>query len=142
MKGEEIEPELTAQALGYIRELYAVEQRLATKAADDTQRLAWRTQHAKPLVEAFFEWLKTALVDRILLPTNPFTEAAEYALARERGLRVFLEYPNVPIDTNHLEREMFPSRPFLWNLWSGSDQFHASNENRILVMVRGFSGSC
>jgi hypothetical protein len=39
---------------------------------------------------------------------NPFTEAASYALAREGPLRVFLEYPGVPIDTNHLEREIRP----------------------------------
>ena len=28
--------------------------------------------------------------------------AARYALDRENSLRVFLEYPAVPIDTNHL----------------------------------------
>jgi transposase len=27
-------------------------------------------------------------------------------MAREAALRVFLEYPNVPLDTNHLEREI------------------------------------
>jgi hypothetical protein len=42
----------------------------------------------------------------VLLPTNPFTQAAQYALDREANLRVFLEYPNVPLDTNHLEREI------------------------------------
>src|SRR5262249_40754549 len=41
-----------------------------------------------------------------LLPTNPFTQAARYALEREGALRVFLEYPDVPLDTNHLEREI------------------------------------
>jgi hypothetical protein len=42
------------------------------------------------------------------LPSNLFTAAADYALAREKALRVFLEYPDVPIDTNHLEREIRP----------------------------------
>ena len=42
------------------------------------------------------------------LPSNPFTEAANYALAREGSLQVFLEYPDVPIDTNHVEREIRP----------------------------------
>lgn len=41
-------------------------------------------------------------------PRNPFTEAAGYALAREKELRVFLQYPDVPIDTNHLERQIRP----------------------------------
>ena len=45
---------------------------------------------------------------RILLPSNPFTVAAHYAVEREKALRVFLEYPEVPIDTNHLERQIRP----------------------------------
>lgn len=36
------------------------------------------------------------------------TDAAGYTLNREAALRVFLEFPNVPIDTNHLEREIRP----------------------------------
>jgi transposase len=44
--------------------------------------------------------------EQVLLPTNPFTVATHYALTREAGLRVFLEYPEVPLDTNHLEREI------------------------------------
>ena len=42
------------------------------------------------------------------LPTNPFRKAADYALTREKSLRVFLEYPDVPLDTNHLERAIRP----------------------------------
>jgi hypothetical protein len=57
-------------------------------------------------VDEFFEWLKKVLEERVLLPRNPFTEAADYALAREKQLQVFLEFPAVPIDTNHLEREL------------------------------------
>jgi transposase len=64
--------------------------------------------HCKPIVDEFFEWLKRVIEERILLPRNPFTEAAGYALAREGPLRVFLEYPAVPVDTNHLEREIRP----------------------------------
>ena len=42
----------------------------------------------------------------MLLFTNPFTPAARYALEREQALRVFLEYPDVLLDTNHLQREI------------------------------------
>ena len=35
-------------------------------------------------------------------------KAASYALTREKALRVFLEYPDVPLDTNHLERAIRP----------------------------------
>ena len=110
LKAEDIEPQLTDTALGYIRRLYEEEARLKPRLVeeDDTKRLESRAVHCKPIVDEFFEWLKTTLEQRILLPRNPFTEAAGYALAREKPLRVFLEYPDVPIDTNHLEREIRP----------------------------------
>ena len=108
LKAENVEPDLTKMALDYIRELYLEEARLRSRLVDDAKRLELRARHCKPIVDAFFEWLTTTLAERILLPKNPFTEAAGYALARKEQLRVFLEYPDVPIDTNHLEREIRP----------------------------------
>ena len=108
VKSEDVEPELTDKALGYIRRLYEEEARLKPRLLDDTKRLEQRARYCKPIVDEFFEWLKTVLEERTLLPRNPFTEAADYALDREAALRVFLAYPDVPIDTNHLEREIRP----------------------------------
>ncbi len=70
--------------------------------------LAYRGEHVKPVVDAFFEMLRIRLDGEIFLPTNPFTKAARYALDREASLRVFLGYPNVPLDTNHVERAIRP----------------------------------
>ena len=108
LKAENIEPELTDTALEYIRRLYEEEGKLGRRLLDDTKRLEQRAMQCKPIVDDFFEWLKKTLEQRVLLPSNPFTEAAGYALAREGPLQVFLEYPDVPIDTNHLEREIRP----------------------------------
>lgn len=72
----------------------------------DEALLPFRAEHAKPVVDAFFAWLDRTLREQVLLPTNPFTKAARYALDREAALRVFLEYPAVPLDTNPLEREI------------------------------------
>jgi len=41
-----------------------------------------------------------------LLPSSPFTKALAYARNRRNGLEVFLTDPDVPIDTNHLERAL------------------------------------
>ena len=103
-----MEPELTEQALDYIRQLYEQEKQLRKKSYEGVKQLEQRAEHCKPIVDGFFEWLDRTLESRVLLPTNPFTEAANYALERETSLRVFLDYPNVPIDTNHLEREIRP----------------------------------
>jgi transposase len=108
LKAEAIEPELTETALTYIRRLYEADGALKSKMADDAKRAELRAERCKAIVDEFFAWLKTTLETRVLLPRNPFTEAAGYALDREAPLRVFLQFPDVPIDTNHLEREIRP----------------------------------
>ena len=95
-------------SLDYIRRLYEEEGELNRRQLDGTKRLEQRAKQCKPIVDEFFEWVKKALETHVLLPSNPFTGAADYVLAREKSLRVFLEYPDVPIDTNHLEREIRP----------------------------------
>jgi transposase len=100
------EPSLVAQALDFIGALYHPEAQARERQLAAAALLAFRAEHAKPIVEAFFLWLRQTLREQVLLPTNPFTTAAQYALEREAALRVFLEYPNVPLDTNHLEREI------------------------------------
>jgi hypothetical protein len=39
-----------------------------------------------------------------LLPSSPLAKALKYAMSRQVSLQVFLSDPDVPIDTNHLER--------------------------------------
>ena len=41
-----------------------------------------------------------------LLPSNPLTKALAYARERRCALEVYLNDPDVPIDTNHLERAL------------------------------------
>lgn len=108
LKAEVVEPELTETALDYIRRLYEEEDKIGRRRLEGTKRLEQRAKHCKPIVDGFFEWLEQVLEKRVLLPSNPFTEAAHYALSRAGPLRVFLEYSEVPIDTNHLEREIRP----------------------------------
>jgi transposase len=102
----QVEPALVAQALECIGQLYQHETRGREQQLTNEALLAFRAEYAKPVVDAFFAWLGRTLREQVLLPTNPFTKAARYALERETALRVFLEYPNVPLDTNHLEREI------------------------------------
>src|SRR4029434_8310125 len=72
----------------------------------EEEQFAYRGEYTKPIVDQFFAWLDRTLTEQVLLPSNPFTKAAHYALEREAALRVCLEYPHVPLDTNHLEREI------------------------------------
>ena len=102
------EPGHCGEALARIGQLYEQEALLDRKHDPPERRRERRAEHSKPIVDSFFDWLSGAVEKQVLLPTNPFLKAARYALEREAGLRVFLEYPDVPIDTNHLEREIRP----------------------------------
>ena len=48
------------------------------------------------------------MADQALLPSSPFTQALGYLHERRAGLEVFLVDPEVPLDTNHLERALRP----------------------------------
>jgi hypothetical protein len=76
--------------------------RPAERRAKKDHRLA----HAKPVVERFFAWVDERFAAQGLLPSNPLTQALAYARDRRFGLEVFLTDPDVPIDTNHLERAL------------------------------------
>jgi transposase len=69
---------------------------------------AYRLTHAKPVVDAFFDWAEAQLEHAALLPSNPLTKALHYALERRDGPYLYLSDPDVPIDTNHLERALRP----------------------------------
>lgn len=103
---EGAEPALVRQALEWIGHLYAYEAQIRQQGLEAGTKLAYREEYSKPLVERFFAWLTETLRLQPLLPSNPFTQAARYALAREAALKVFLADPAVPLDTNHLEREI------------------------------------
>jgi transposase len=107
-KAQGAEPRLVAVALDQIAELYKEEAQIRALGLEGVAKLAHRGEYSKPLVDAFFAWLKQTVVTEVILPTHPFGQAARYALEREAGLTVFLANPDVPLDTNHLEREIRP----------------------------------
>jgi transposase len=108
VEAETVEPELVKMALDRLGALYAHEDVIRERHLNGVDKLEYRTEHAKPVVDGFFSWLRDTLRENLLLPSNPFTRAASYALEREESLSVFLENPDVPVDTNHLEREIRP----------------------------------
>jgi transposase len=107
-KAERAEPRLVAAALDRIATFYKEEAVIREHGLKGEAKLAHRGEYTKPLVEDFFAWLKQTVITEVLLPSNPFGHAARYALEREAGLKVFLANPDVPLDTNHLEREIRP----------------------------------
>jgi len=108
VEAEDVEPERARRALEAIRQLYDQEERIRAQGLEGIAKIQARAQGSRPVLEGLFRWLEEELTQGALLPTNPFTRAALYALKRRAGLAVFLADPAVPIDTNHLERALRP----------------------------------
>jgi transposase len=108
VEAQPVEPELVARALEWIGTLYALEAQGREQKVTEVAKLHQRRLQAQPVVEQFFTWLAHTVRDTVLLPSNPFRQAAHYALDRRAALSVFLADPSVPLDTNHLERQIRP----------------------------------
>jgi transposase len=105
IKALESEPVLANEALDFIGTLYGNEKQICTLELQEQNKYIHRQQHSKPVVERFFLWLEDTLNKQLLLPSNRFTKAANYALNRQEALQVFLRFPEVPLDTNSEERQ-------------------------------------
>jgi hypothetical protein len=103
----EDEPELANHALDVIGGLYGHERRIEELKLEAEKKQAYRAEHSKPLVDYFFTWC-ASLVDKpdLVAMESPIIEAIKYALHREKGLREFLADPDLPLDTNHVERTL------------------------------------
>ena len=86
--------------MNQIRAIYREEGKLSGLSSDE--RTARRQLVVKPLVDAFFAYLKQNS-DRVS-KSGKTKEAFTYALNQERYLRVFLENGDVPMDNNASER--------------------------------------
>ena len=108
INAENAEPVLAAEALDRIGALYAVEAEIREKKLTSDAKREYRLDHARPIVDAFFSWVQRRFEEQGLLPSNPITKALAYARNRRVSLEVFLADPDVPVDTNHLERALRP----------------------------------
>jgi transposase len=107
-QAQEAEPAASAEALTLIGALYRHEQIIRDQGLQSDRKQRYRTEHSEPVAKAFWRWCDDQCHRPDLLPGNPLSRALKYARARQAGLAVFLADPEVPIDTNHLERGLRP----------------------------------
>jgi transposase len=106
IESEEQEPLAAQKALVLVQKIYAQEA-LAPPELD--KKLQHRVENIKPLVDQLFECLTPEQARLEDLPKTKYTQAVNYAISREAALRVFLTNPEVPIDNNHVERQVKPT---------------------------------
>lgn len=90
---------LAYDALKQIAAIYKLEGTLAKLSSEERQRQRQLT--IKPLVEAFFAWVKQH--ENKVLPKSETGKGFTYCINQEKYLRVFLEYGDVPADNNAAE---------------------------------------
>lgn len=101
LEAEALAPAKVPNILRELQRLYDIEAR----GRDKPKKLKeLRDKESRPIVDRLFALFKTELAESAFLPSNKFIRALEYALKHEAPLRVFLENPEVRIDTNHVER--------------------------------------
>ncbi len=106
VEAEASEPDRVADALAQIGTLYRIEDEVRERKLAGDKKHQHRLTHSKPVVDRFFAWCEDQLRQPGRLPKDPFTRALGYVLNRQAELRVFLEDPEVPLDTNHVERSL------------------------------------
>lgn len=102
------DPARTRILLEHIAGLYAIEEKIREHKLTGEAKRVTRFAESKPRVDALFAHLEATFAAIGLLPTTPFTTALGYVRERRASLSVFLEDPDVPLDTNHLERALRP----------------------------------
>jgi hypothetical protein len=102
----ESEPPGVGEALEQIKAIYAVEDHIREHQLVGEGKQLYRLTHSKPKIEVFFDWIERQFERHGFTPTNPFIKALRYAHKRRLGLEVFLTDPDVPMDTNHIERAL------------------------------------
>jgi transposase len=93
---------LAAEALGYIRALFAIEAQAKREHLAETEVLALRQREAVPILEAFQTWLDRTRPQ--VLPKSPLADAVRYALNQWEALRRYAETGFLSLDNNATER--------------------------------------
>ena len=97
-------------------------------------RLKQRQEKLKPLVEAFFAWLKDFNSTGAISPKTKTGIGFAYCLHQEPYLRYFLEDGSVPMDNNAAERTI---RPFCIGKknWVMIDTVNGANASAIIYSI-------
>lgn len=138
-EAQAIEPEGVTAALEQIQALYRIEEQIRERKLAGESKRMHRLRYSKPIVDAFFDWVTRQFQRQGLLPSNPFTQALDYVRERRLGLEVFLSDPDVPIDTNHLERALraIPMGRKNWNFcWTELGAKHVGIVQSLIVTCR------
>jgi transposase len=94
------------EALTIIGALYAIEEQARTQQLDHQQRLQLRLKKAKPIADAFGEWINEQYAQ--VLPQSKIGKAFAYAINRWVNMPLYLTDGQLEIDNNLVENIIRP----------------------------------
>lgn len=121
---------LAYQALLQIGAIYKLEDAFAKLSPEE--RLLRRQHSTKPLVEAFFEWIRDN--QGKVMPKSATGKGFSYCLNQEKYLKVFLDDGRVPADNNAAEQAI---RGFCIGKrnWHLIDTIHGAQASAIIYSI-------
>ena len=93
-----------AEALELIGALQLCERKIRNRKLEGREKLEFRRTRAFPAANAFRDWFSRHYGDRRRPRRSPIAGAPDHARNRRSELEAWLSDPDVPIDTNRLER--------------------------------------
>ena len=104
IEAEKQNPKYATPVLNLIAKLYEIESQL--REASPETRLARRQTHSAPIVAEIINHVNQIICREPLVPSDLFVKAAKYLLKRKSELSLYLTNPDLPMDTNHIERQI------------------------------------
>lgn len=104
LAAEKKHPDDFSFVIKMIQGLYRIEERVRGKPTVEIFRV--RQSESKPIVEKLFAYLEKLQAEGTFTSSDPLLRAVNYAVKRRQALSEFLGNAQLPMDTNHLERQL------------------------------------
>jgi transposase len=104
VEAQDTSPSLAVIAVAHIKVLYEIEKDATRRKLRGAARVAWRKEHAVPVLKAFRGWLKQHAL--IVLPKSPMATAIGYTLSNWTALCRYVEDGDFVLDNNRSERAL------------------------------------
>ncbi|WMJ90195.1 IS66 family transposase [Anaerocolumna sp. MB42-C2] len=95
---------IALEAVQRISSIYDADK--SAKDKSEEEHLQHRKEKVKPLVDAYFAWVKTIATSGNIDKGNAVYRASSYSINQEKFLREFLNNPIIPLDNNDAERSI------------------------------------
>lgn len=99
-------PSESERVLSWIAELFEIEKEIKGKPPDEV--LSKRREYSTKIAYEIFEFLDELWFERMVDKRSPLGKAVSYTKDLKEGLTAFLDYADIPLSNNEIERAIRP----------------------------------